>query len=171
MSDTFQAITGLGAGGVYQSGNNLGYQTAEKIRQDLNVLAYAGVILDLGGSDDVGLLFDGSPADWQPVRGYRDYELQGNELGGMTLQAVVFTRLGAVGAGSPPPTVQWRLRNVTDSLTAATGTAHDETTIQRDVQTVTLQATAKTYRLELFCEDPTLDCFGYGYLRVRKVPA
>jgi hypothetical protein len=157
------------AGGAFVLDDPWGYQNAESTRQSLIVLGYLGGVMDLGGSDDVGVS-SGSPPAWQPVRAVRHYELEGDELGGLTLQVVAYSRI-APGSpvGSPAPTVQWRLRNVTDSANAALGTAHSSETATEEVKTVTLAAGTKTYRLEVFGDIGAL--FAWGYLRFRKVPA
>ncbi len=147
---------------AYAVGDPFGYQTAEKIRQDLDLLAYCGLTADLGGSEDVGIVT--GAATWQPVRSYREFTLNGDSLGGMTLEAVVFYKTSNAGQA-----VQVRLRNVTDSSTAATGTSSTSTSVTKETLTVTLASGDKNYRLEVL-GGASLDVFAWGYLRFKKTP-
>ncbi len=134
----------------------------EKLRQDLDLLAYCGDKSDLGGSDDVGLL----TASFVPVIGYRDFVLNGDSLGGMTLEAVVYYRTEVAAT-----TVQVRLRNITDNSNAAAGAVSGVTSITKETLTLTLASGDKTYRLEITGSDAVDAVYGFGYLRIRKVPS
>lgn len=159
---TYTAITGGAAGGAYQAGDKLGYQTVEKIRNDMDIAAYIAGHLDLGG-DERGIL----SASYVPVNGYRSFDLNGDSLGGMTLEAVVFYY-----TDNASTTVNVRVRNTTDSSNAATITAASAaTTVTREVVTLTLASGIKTYRLEVTGSDALNGVKCWGYLRLRKVPA
>jgi hypothetical protein len=159
---TYTALTGGGAGSAYQTGDRWGYQTAEKVRNDLDICAYVAGHLDLGG-DERGIL----SASYVPVNGYRSFDLNGDSLGGMTLEAVVFYY-----TSNASTTVNVRVRNTTDSSNAGTITAASSaTTATREVVTLTLASGIKTYRLEVTGSDALNGVYCWGYLRLRKVPA
>ena len=159
---TFTAITGGGVGGAYQAGDKHGYQTEEKIRHGLDIGAYLGGHLDLGG-DERGIL----SAAYVAVNGARTYDLNGDSLGGLTLEAVVFYY-----TANAATTVNVRVRNTTDSSNAgAIAAASAATTVTREVVTVTLASGIKTYQLQVTGSDAVYGVTGWGYLRLRKVPA
>lgn len=164
MSRTFTALTGTGASDAYQSGDKFGYQSAEKIRNDLDICAYLGGHFDLGG--DERTMTVATPATYQAVNGARTFDLDGDNLGGMTLEVVFFSYTSA-GATSVTP----RLRNTTDSTTAAQGAAVTATSTTREVVTVTLASGVKTYQLQWTASNTTNPVVCWGYLRLRKVPA
>jgi hypothetical protein len=139
-----------------------------RIADALRVLAALGGTLDLGGSDDVGVVLEGSPPDWTPARGVREYLLDGDDLAGLDLDAVVYIRSSPT---SPAPEVQWRLRNTDDNTNAAIGDATTSIVRERQIETVTLASGQKWYRLEVIGADGGESPFCYGYLRIRKVPA
>lgn len=166
MSNTFTPVTPP-TGSAYAVGHALRVAQVERIRQALNVFGYIGGIWDLGGSEDVGIM-QGSPVDWYPVRKAQPYELNGDELGGLTLQVIVTSKLGVAGS---PATMQWRLRNTTDGSNAAIGDAHSETEATTQTKTVTLASGVKSYRLEVTGSDAGVEALCWGYLRFRRVPA
>src|SRR5512138_334824 len=150
---TYTAITGGGAGGAYQSGDKFGYQTAEKIRNDMDIAAYIAGHLDLGG-DERGIL----SASYVPVNGSRSFDLNGDSLGGMTLEAVVFYY-----TANASTTVNVRVRNTSDSSNAGTiSAASAATTVTREVVTLTLASGIKTYRLELTGSDALNGVYCWG---------
>lgn len=148
---------------AYIAGDKWGYQTADKARQDIDLLAYCGMHVDLGGSEDVGIVT--GVATWQPVRAYREVLLNGDSLGGLTLDLVAFYK-----TSNAATQVQVRLRNTTDNSNAALGTASPSTSVVPETITVTLASGDKTYRLDVL-GDATNEVFAWGYLRFRKVPA
>jgi hypothetical protein len=159
---TFTALTGGGAGNAFQSGDKFGYQTAEKIRQALDIAMYLPT-MDLGGEEGTGVVT--GAATWVPVPGYRAFTLNGDSVGGLTVQAVVYYK-----TENASQAVQVRIRNTTDSSTAATGTSSTATTATEEVLTVTLASGAKSYRLEM-TGGATYGCAAWGYLRLRVVPS
>ncbi len=163
MARTFTAIVGTGAGNAYQVGDKFGYQTAEKIRNDIDICAYIAGHLPLGGNESGGI----ESASYLPVNSYMSYDLDGAQLGGMTLEAVVFYY-----TSNAATTVRVKVRNTTDSTDAAiTAAVSAATTITREVLTVTLASGIKTYRLEVTGSDALNPVYAWGYLRLRKVPA
>lgn len=164
MARTFTALTGGGAGSAYQTGDKWGYQTAEKVRNDLDIAAYLCGHFDLGGDERTMTVT--TPATYQAVNGARTFDLNNDNLGGMTLE-VVFFSYTSDGATSVTP----RLRNTTDGSTAAQGAAVTATSVTREVVTVTMASGVKTYRLEWTASNTTNPVLCWGYLRLRKVPA
>ena len=161
---TYTALTGGGAGSVYQTGDKWGYQTAEKVRNDLDIAAYLCGHFDLGGDERPMTVT--TPATYQAANGARTFDLNGDSVGGMTLEVVLFSYTSD-GATSVTP----RLRNTTDGSTAAQGAAVTATSVSREVVTVTLASGIKTYRLEWTASNTTNPVYCWGYLRLRKVPA
>ncbi len=159
---TYTALTGGGAGSAYQAGDKWGYQTAEKVRNDMDIAAYVAGHLDLGG-DERGI----TSASYVAVNGSRSFDLNGDSLGGMTLEAVIFYYTADAST-----TVNARVRNTTDSSNAGTITAASAaTTVTREVVTLTLASGIKTYRLEVTGSDAVNGVYCWGYMRLRKVPA
>lgn len=148
---------------AFISGDTWTYTRGENTRQALDMAAYFGMTLDCGGSEDVGIVT--GAATWQPVRSYRDYTLNGDSLGGMTIEAVVYYKTSDAGQA-----VQVRIRNTTDGTTAVTGTSSTSTSVVKETLTVTLASGAKVYRLEVL-GGASLDVFAWGYLRIYKTPA
>jgi len=161
MSRTFVPLVGSDTSEPYLVGHKWGYQTAEKLRQNLDTLAYLGVILDLGGSDTTGQL----TASYAPVPQYRDYALNGTTMGGITTEAVVYSRTFNAGTS-----VTVRLRNTTASTTAATSTTITATSVTKEVLAVTLSASLADYRLEILGGNASAAVFAWGYLRFRRIP-
>jgi hypothetical protein len=147
---------------AYTNGTKFGYQDAEWARQDIDILSYLAGHLDLGG-DERGI----TSASYVPVNGYRSYDLNGDTLGSMTLEAVVFYYTATAST-----TVNVRVRNTTDSSNAgAISAASAATTVTREVVTLTLASGIKTYRLEVTGSDAAAGVHCWGYLRIRRVPA
>jgi hypothetical protein len=147
------------------AGDKFGFQKTEILRQDLDLLAYCGTLLDLGGSDDVGII-SSSGGTFTPVRGYREYLLNADSLGGLTLDVVMFYRTSSAGTS-----VQLRVRDTTSPATLATGTSSTSTTLVKETVTVTAWSGDKDIRLEIASGNTNAEVFGYAYLRFRKVPA
>lgn len=149
---------------AYVVGDKWGYQTADKVRQALDQLAYCGAQLDLGGSDDVGII-SSSGGTFTTVRGYREHLLNGDSFGGLTLEAVVFYR-----TTNGTTSVQVRIRDATTPATLVTGSSSTSTTIVKEVLTVPTWSGDKDIRLEVASGDTNNPVMAYGYLRFRKVP-
>jgi hypothetical protein len=162
---TYTALTGGGAGSVYQAGDKWGYQTAEKVRNDTDIAAYLCGHLFLGGDERPMTIT--TPATWQAVNGAVTYDLNGDSLGGMTLEAVVFYYSSNAGT-----TVNVRVRNTTDGSNAgAIAAASSATTVTREVVTLTIASGIKTYQLQWDASNTTNPVYAWGYMRLRKVPA
>ena len=148
---------------AFISGDDWTYTVGDNCRQALDQSAYVGGSpLDLGGSDDVGLL----SASYVPVVGYHELLIDGDTLGGLTLDAVVYYRTEHA-SGS----VTVRVRNTTDSTTAATGTTSTSTSWTKETLTLTLASGPKVYRLEVIGGSASYAVYGYGEFRLRKVAA
>lgn len=161
---TFTALTGGGAGGAYQVADKFGYQTAEEIRNDIDICAYLGAGYPLGG--DERPMTVATPATYQAANAAITWDLNGDTLGGMTLE-VVFFSYTSDGATSVTP----RLRNTTDGSTAAQGAAVTATSVSREIVTVTMASGIKTYRLEWTASNTTNPVYVWGAFRIRKVAA
>ena len=147
------------------SGDKWTHVLGEAARQDVDIAAYLGGHFDLGG-DERGILMD-TGGTFQPVNGYRSYDLNGDTLGGLTLEAVLFYY-----TANAATTVNVRVRNTTDSSNAgAIAAASAATTVTREVVTLTMASGIKTYRLEVTGSDALNPVFSWGYLRLRKVAA
>lgn len=161
---TFTPLTGTGAGNAYQTGDKFGYQTAEKIRQALDQALYLP-ILDLGG-EERGITVNVA-ATFQTVWSFRSYDLNGDSLGGLTLEAVLFYY-----TSNAATTVDVRVRNTTSPATAAQLAAPSaSTTVQTTVRTMTMASGIQTYRLELTASNVDNPVYAWGYLRFRTIPA
>jgi hypothetical protein len=159
---TFDPITGGAAGGAYQAGDRWGVNTAEDVRQALDMAMYLPH-LNLGGLD-VGVIT--GAATWAPVPGYQEMTLNGDSLGGLTIDLVVWSYTSNASTA-----VQLRLRNVTDSSNAATSTSITSTSATKEtVSSVTLASGVKVYRLEIL-GGATHHVYGWGHLRLRTTPA
>lgn len=159
---TYTALTGGGAGSAYQTGDKWGYQTAEKVRNDLDICAYLAGHLDLGG-DERPIL----SSSYVGVNGARTYDLNDDSLGGLTLEAVVFFY-----TTNAATTVNVRVRNTTDGSDAgAIAAASAATTVTREVVSLTLASGVKTYQLQVTGSDASNGVYCWGYLRLRTVPA
>lgn len=149
---------------AFISGDAWTYLVGEQARQNDDVAAYCGFHGDLGGSDDVGLM----TASYLPVISPRQLTLNGDTLGGLTVELVVYTR-----TSNASTSVTARLRNVTDSSTPTGGTSTTitSTTLTAETLTPTLASGAKAYRLEIIGGDASNPVYGFGFLRARKVAA
>lgn len=146
------------------TGDDWTFTRGENTRQALDIAAYCGLSVDLGGSDDVGLL----TAAYLPVIGARDLTLNGDTLGGLTVELVVSSRTADAATA-----VTVRLRNVTDGATPTGGTStpHVSPTLTTETLTPTLASGVKVYRLEVIGADALNAVYGYAFLRARKVAA
>jgi len=163
MSRTFSPLLGGGTGDAFESGDKFGYQSAEKIRQGLDLLAYVGDAIPLGGDPSVG--FVTGAATWEAVNAALAHLLNGDNFGGMTIDLVVTT-----WTENAAQAVQARLRNTTDGSNAAVSTSHSSTSPTTETVSVTLASGNKSYRLEVL-GGATYAVFCSAYLRIRAVPA
>jgi hypothetical protein len=164
VARTFTPLTGTGAGSALILNDKFGFQSAEKIRQALDLLANIGAGYPLGG-DERSMIVT-TPATYQAVNGPITWDLNGDNFGGMTLEVVFFSYTSNAATSVTP-----RFRNTTDSTTAAQGAAVTATTVTREVVTVTLASGIKTYRLEWTASNSTNGVYCWAVTRFRKVPA
>lgn len=158
---TFDPYVGSGTAGTVAVGDPWTHVEGEALRQNVDALAYIGGIYPLGGDSVTGI----SSASYVPVNSYLSHTLNGDSLGGMTIDAVVYYK-----TANAATSVTVRLRNTTDSSNAATGTLSTSTTVVEEVLTVTLASGAKAYRLEVTGSDALNAVYAWGYLRVRVTP-
>lgn len=164
MSRTFTPLTGGGAGSAYQAGDKWGYQTAEKVRQGLDIAMYFGREFDLGGDERPMTIT--TPGTFQAVNGSRRLSHDGDNDGSLTLEAVV-----SYYTSNAATSVQVRVRNLTDSSNAATGTLSTATSRTDETLTLTLASGVKSYELQWDAGNVTNPVYAWGYIRLRKVPA
>lgn len=166
MSAT-RTLTPLGAGNVagtaYTNNTKWGYQSAEKARQGVDVLAYVGDHIPLGGAASAGYVT--GAATWEAISAAHAFTLNADTLGGLTLDLVVTT-----WTENASQAVQVRLRNTTDSSNAGTSTSHSSTSPTTETVSLTLASGVKSYRLEIL-GGATYAVFGIGFIRLRKVAA
>ena len=163
MSRTFAAFTGSGGGGALVSGDKFGFQTAEKIRQAIDLLAYLGDHLPLGGDEFTGHVT--GAATWEAVDATKVITIDGSNLGGMDLEVLFFSK-----TENAAQAVQLRLRNTTDASNAAVSTSSSSTTlVAQAAVAATLASGVKSYRLEIL-GGATYAVFGAAFLRIREVP-
>lgn len=123
-----------------------GYQTADKIRQNMLALASCRSKHQLGGSRQVALDLS---AVAQNAIDWIDQELDSTNLAGFTVQARVECRTANAATAITPSVL-----NVTDAAVAVTGTACTDTNSdysqanQKQTLVVPLAAGVKKYRLQ-----------------------
>ncbi len=147
---------------AFISGSKFGFQSAEKMRQADDVANYIGDHLPLGGDEVAGHVT--GAATWEAVDATKVYSINGDSLGGMTLDVVFFSK-----TENAAQAVQVRLRNTTDSSNAALSTSITATTMTAETVSATLASGVKSYRLEVL-GGVTYAVFGAAFLRIRKVP-
>jgi hypothetical protein len=163
MARTLSPLSGSGTGDAYDNGDRWGYQDAEQVRQGIDLLAYVGDVIPLGGDPSVG--FVTGAATWEAVNAALAHLIDGDNLGGMAADLVVTT-----WTENAAQAVQARLRNTTDGSNAAVSTSHSSTSPTTEIVSVTLASGNKSYRLEVL-GGATHAVFCVAYLRVRRVPA
>lgn len=141
-----------------------GYQSANKHRENLIVLASRRAVYPLGGSRSVSLPLVASAQD---AESWIDVEIDGTKLGGMTAKLRVECRTTNAGTSVTP-----KLRNMTDSTDAALGVACSATAAdysganQKQTITATIAAGVKKYRLQGTPSNTTNPTFVIGYLEI-----
>lgn len=141
-----------------------GYQSANRIRENLIAIISARLTYYLGGSRATSVPLVASAQD---AIDYIDIELDGTNLGGLTKQLRVEVRTANAGTSVTP-----RLRNITDSTDAGVGVACTATnadysgTNQRQTITLTLASGVKKYRLQLTPSNTTNAVYGIGYIEI-----
>lgn len=162
MARTFSAWTGSGGGGAIAVGDKFGQSKIEAVRQGLDLLAYVGDAIHLGGIPTCG--FVTGAATWEAVDEALTFTLQGDTLGGLTLDLVVTSK-----TENAAQAVQARLRNTTDGSNAALSTSHSSTSWTQEIVSATLASGNKSYRLEVL-GGADYAVFATAILRIRKVP-
>jgi len=166
MSRTFAPLTGnpnLTTIQPYIFDDGWGYQDAERARQALDLLAYIGDHLPLGGDEITGHVT--GAATWEAVDPTKAISIDGDNLGGMTIEVLFFYK-----TENAAQAVQLRLRNTTDGSDAAVSTSSSSTTlVAQAAVTATIASGVKSYRLEIL-GGATHAVFGAAFLRIRKVP-
>lgn len=141
-----------------------GYQSANRLRENLIALASSRLTYYLGGSRTVSVA---QVASAQDAINWVDIELDGTNMGGLTKQLRVEVRVANAATSVTP-----KLRNVTDATDAGVGVACSATnadysgTNQKQTITVTIASGVKKYRLQLTPSNTTHPCFGIGYVEI-----
>jgi hypothetical protein len=141
-----------------------GYQTANKIRDNLMTLGTARIRASLGGSRYRALP---AVASAQDAIDYLDFEIDWTYMTGMSVIAKVECRTMAAGTSITP-----KIRNLTDGSDAVTGNACTATATTWDgtnqAQDLTIPAATgtKKYRLQGTPSNTTNDTFIIGQVHV-----
>jgi hypothetical protein len=139
-----------------------GFQTANKIRENLIAIVSARITHHLGGSRQISLP---QVASAQDAIDYIDVEIDGGNLAGFTKQLRVECRSTNAGTSVTP-----KLHNVTDNSDAAAGAACSATTYSGTNGTQTVAATlangVKKYRLQGTPSNTSNPTFVIGYLEI-----
>lgn len=138
-----------------------GYQSANKFRENLIVLASRRSGRSLGGSrtmpqdpafdPDIGFLGKHVSLGPNDALDFIDIEIDGTNQGGITYQARVEVRIAGNAAGM---TITPKIRNVTDGVDAGVGTACSASagdfsgTNQKQTIALTIATGVKKYRLQ-----------------------
>jgi len=130
-----------------------GYQTATKIKNNIEAALAARLERNLGGSRINSVLFNGT----FDVHDYRDVEIDATKLGGLTVRARVEGRTTDSTTSVTP-----RIRNITDSTTLVTGTAITSTTFVEQLLTMAVTGANKKYRLQGTTNNGNNDVFLFG---------
>lgn len=162
MSRTYIPLAGTGAGSAYQSGDPFGYQSAEKLRNDIALAALGvwGRNQYGGGDENFGFPVNDPPStDWMTALNCVEFEIDNSnsQLSGSTnvvIQARVMVR---VEGGSPAISVTPRIYNLTDAsvptqsgAAACSAAALDFSgTNQKQTITLTPAAGKKTYVIQV----------------------
>lgn len=135
-----------------------GFQSANKLRENIIALAGLGAEKSFGGDRQIGDL----TAAWKEVPNYRDIVINGTNLGGFTKQARIQRKTSDVSTS-----VQCRVRNLTDNSTAGTGAVYNATTNwDEETFAVVLAAGVKVYRLQFIGGDALNDIYAIGHLEI-----
>lgn len=139
-----------------------GYQSANKIRENMIAVISARLTYHLGGSRQVSLPLIASAQD---AIDYIDVEIDGTNSGGFTKQARVEVRTENAATSITP-----KIRNVTDGTDAGTGVSSTATntdytgTNQKQTIALTLAAGVKKYRLQATPGAITHPTYCIGYI-------
>jgi hypothetical protein len=152
-----------------------GYQTANKITQNLVTLVSRRTGRDLGGSrvvpNEVSYPLFGAPRGKPSGLGpsdaydYVDIEIDGTNQGGLTYQARVEVRVADPGVSITP-----KIRNLTDGTDAGTGVACSATALdysgtnQKQTIAITLASGIKKYRLQYTVSNVSFQTWMVGEL-------
>jgi hypothetical protein len=135
-----------------------GYQSATRIKNNVEAILAIKLTKDLGGSRDNSVI--GTPTIDIPE--YRDVALDSTKLGGLSVRARVEVKTANAGTSVTP-----KIRNMTDSTDKVVGTASTSLTFVEQLLVMTpLTAGDKKYRLQLNTNNGTNDVFGFGVVEL-----
>ncbi len=130
-----------------------GYQTATKLKNNVEAVIAARLERSLGGSRQNSVLFNGT----FDVLEYRDVEIDATKLGGLTIRARVEGRTNDSATSVTP-----RIRNITDSITLVTGSAITSTTFVEQLLAMPVTGVNKKHRLQGTTNNANFDVFLLG---------
>jgi hypothetical protein len=134
----------------------LGYQTATKLKNNIESILAARLDRAFGGSRENSVNFNGTFDAYE----YRDLEIDSTKLGGLSVRARVNSKTAAAGTSITP-----RIRNITDATTLVTGTANTSTSFVEELLAMTpLVAGTKVYRLQGTTNNATNDVWLFGVM-------
>lgn len=144
---------------VWALDNIFGYQSANKLRENLIALASLGFVYPLGGSRTTGVTGAGA----QTAVEYEDAVIDGTNQSGFTIVALIDAKTANAATSITP-----YIYNVSDSTTVATGSASTSVTWARQSINLTglLASGEKTYRLMFTNSDGSNATFAKGYLKL-----
>lgn len=142
--------------------NPWGFQSANKVRENLICLASRRATYHLGGSRQISLPLVGSVQD---AIDYLDVELNGDNVGGFTVSARIECRTGNAATAIIP-----QIYNVTDATVAIAGASCASTTFggTNGIQTLTVPIASgtKKYRLRGTPSNALNPVYLIGYLEI-----
>lgn len=130
-----------------------GYQTATKLKNNIEAVLAARLERSLGGSRQNSVLFDGT----FDVLEYRDVDIDATKLGGLTVRARVEGKTSDSTTAVTP-----RIRNITDATTLVTGSAITSTTFVEQLLTMAVTGVNKKYRLQGTTNNANFDVWLLG---------
>ncbi len=134
----------------------LGYQTASKLKNNIEAILASKLSRNLGGSRENSINFNGTFDAYE----YRDVEIDSTKLGGLSVRARVEAKTANAGTSVTP-----RIRNITDSTTLVTGSAETSTSFVEQLLDMTpLTSGTKKYRLQGTTNNATNDVWLFGVM-------
>ena len=132
-----------------------GYQDVNELRANLIAIISSRLLSrSVGGSRQFGVY----SASYVDAPEYEDVEIDGTNLGGLTIQAIVEVRTANVATAVTP-----KIRNTTDATDAVVGTAYStDTAWNKQTLAFTPVTGVKVYRLQVTGSNVTHEVFGKG---------
>lgn len=132
-----------------------GYQTATKIKNNVEAVIAARLERSLGGSRVNSILFNGT----FDVYDYRDVQIDATKLGGLTVRARVEGKTSESTTSVTP-----RIRNITDDITLVTGSAITSLTFVEQLLAMPVVGVNKKHRLQGTTNNENFDVWLFGVI-------